>query len=48
MGFADPFKVAEVDVTSVAAAVVVVGTLGVVNESTAPKPVPSELEAMAQ
>ena len=48
MGFADPFSVAELDVISVAAEVVVVGAPGVVNESTAPNPVPSKLEAMAQ
>ena len=48
MGFADPFSVAEVEATRVAAAVVVVGALGVVNVSTAPKPVPSAFWAIAQ
>ena len=48
MGFADPFSVAEVDVTSVAAEVVVVGTVGVVNDITAPNATPSAFEAIAQ
>ncbi len=35
-------------VTPVAADVVTLGAAGVVNDTTAPKPVPSELVAMAQ
>ncbi len=48
MGSADPFSVAELDATSVAADVVTVGEASVVNESTAPSAVPSALVAMAQ
>jgi hypothetical protein len=47
-GFADPFSVAPVLDTEVAAAVTTVGVADVVNESTEPKPVPTEFEAMAQ
>ena len=47
-GFADPFNVAPVLVTRVAAAVVTVGAAAVVNDITAPKPVPAAFEAMAQ
>jgi hypothetical protein len=47
-GFADPFSVAPVPEMPVAASVVTEGDAGVVNESTAPKLVPSALLAMAQ
>ena len=47
-GFADPLSVAVVDVRPVAAEVVTVGTVAVVNDSTAPNAVPSEFEAIAQ
>ena len=47
-GFADPFSVAVVEATAVAAEVVTAGTPDVVNDSTAPNAVPSEFEAIAQ
>ena len=48
MGLAEPFKVAELEVTTVAASVVTLGAAMVVKESTEPKAMPSLLEAMAQ
>jgi hypothetical protein len=47
-GVADPFSVAVVFVTSVAATVVTLGADAVLNDITDPKPVPAALEAMAQ
>jgi hypothetical protein len=47
-GLADPFSVAPVLDTEVAAAVTTVGAADVVNESTDPNLVPTEFEAMAQ
>lgn len=48
LGLADPFIVAELEVTTVAAEVTAVGAVGVVNESTDPNDVPSALDAIAQ
>jgi hypothetical protein len=48
LGFAEPFKVALLEVSAVAAAVVTAGAESVVNESTDPKAIPSLLEVMAQ
>ena len=48
LGFAEPFNVAELDVSKVAADVTAVGALGVVNDMSDPKAVPSALEAMAE
>jgi hypothetical protein len=45
---AAPFKVAALADTVVAAEVITVGAVAVVNASTAPKAVPSVLEAIAQ
>jgi hypothetical protein len=47
-GLADPFSVAPVLDTEVAAVVTTVGAAAVVNDISAPKLVPTELEAMAQ
>jgi hypothetical protein len=47
-GFPEPFSVALVAVTGVAASVVAVGAEAVVKERTAAKAVPSLLETMAQ
>jgi hypothetical protein len=47
-GLAEPFSVAPVLDTEVAAAVTTVGAADVVNDITAPKLVPTEFEAMAQ
>jgi hypothetical protein len=47
-GFAEPLSVAPVLVIAVAAAVVTAGVAAVVNESTAPKLVPTAFCAMAQ
>jgi hypothetical protein len=47
-GVPDPFNVADVLVTAVAADVVTEGAAAVVNESTDPTDVPMPLEAIAQ
>ncbi len=47
-GFADPFSVAPLLVTEVAATVATVGVDAVLNDITAPKLVPAAFEAMAQ
>jgi hypothetical protein len=47
-GLPEPFSVAPVLVTNVAAAVVTVGAAVVENDRTAPKLVPTELLAIAQ
>jgi uncharacterized membrane protein HdeD (DUF308 family) len=48
IGLAEPFSLAVVLATVVAAEVVTAGTAAVVNESTEPKEVPTEFEAIAQ
>ena len=48
LGLAEPFNVAEPDSTEVAAELVTRGAASVVNVSTEPKAVPSELESIAQ
>jgi hypothetical protein len=48
LGFAEPFNVALVVVSAVAAAVVTMGEASVVKERTEPNAVPSLLAAMAQ
>jgi hypothetical protein len=47
-GMPEPFSVADVDATLVAAAVVMLGGAAVVNERTTPKPRPSTFEPIAQ
>ena len=47
-GLAVPLRVAAFAVTLVADPVVTLGTVGVLNDRTAPNDVPSELAAMAQ
>ena len=44
----EPFSVAALDVTKLAAEVITVGALGVVNERSDPNAVPSTLDAIAQ